>query len=101
MALIPLSKNVGVAGSGAWMLNGLLKRSLEELRGLTTVVVDGAAANADVAVAGLGATDHIQSAILYTTGVPSSLTVASQTAGNFKTATDTSGKKIVVSFYKK
>lgn len=98
MTLRTLSPSFGQGGSG---LDTQLKGVLQELRGLTTVVVDGAAANTNIAVAGLGATDHVQSVVQYASGVPSVLTPSAQTAGNLQFAGATTGNKLVVTFYKK
>jgi len=64
-------------------------------------VVAGAGSNTNIAVTGLGASDTIVAAIYFkiesgNVKDVSKLTVASQTAGNFKTATDTTGGKILV-----
>lgn len=98
MALRKLSPAFGQGGTG---LDSELKGVLQELRGLTTVVVDGAAADTNIAVAGLGATDHVQSVVQYASGVPSVLTPSAQTAGNLQFAAATTGNKLVVNFYKK
>lgn len=69
-----------------------------ELRSLTSVVVDGAAENTDIAVAGLGLEDTITSCVMYDTGVPSVVVPSAHTAGNIQFAAATTGNKIVVSF---
>ena len=99
MALKAMSPSFGSGGAG--LSDGTLKGILGELRGLTTVVVDGAAANTNIAIAGLKVDDHIQSVVQYTGGVPSVLTPSAQTAGNLQFAAVTTGNKLVVNFYKK
>lgn len=99
MALKSMSPSFGSGGAG--LSDGLLKGILGELRGLTTLVVDGAAANTNIAVAGLKADDHIQSVVQYAAGVPSILTPSAQTAGNLQFAAVTTSNKLVVTFYKK
>lgn len=76
---------------------------IRELQGLTTVVVDGAAANTSIAVSGLGARDTIQSAIMYAAGVPSDIKASASifSAGNVRFSVSTAGNKVVLSFYKK
>ena len=98
MTMTALGSPFGVAGTGT---NDKLPKALKELQGLTTLVVDGAAANTNIAVAGLGATDHVQSVVQYASGVPSVLTPSAQTAGNLQFASVTTGNKLVVTFYKK
>lgn len=98
MTLRKMSPAFGQGGSGT---DTELPGILQELRGLTTVVVDGAAANTNIAVAGLGATDHVQSVLQFASGVPSKLTPSAQTAGNLQFASATTGNKLVVTFYKK
>lgn len=98
MAMTDLGSQFGVAGTG---INDKLPEALNELQGLTTLVVDGAAANTNIAVGGLGATDHVQSVVQYAAGVPSVLTPSAQTAGNLQFASATTGNKLVVTFYKK
>lgn len=98
MTLRKMSPAFGQGGSGT---DTELPGILQELRGLTTVVVDGAAANTNIAVAGLGATDHVQSVLQFASGVPSKLTPSAQTAGNLQFAAATTGNKLVVNFYKK
>lgn len=94
-----LGADFGQGGSG--LTDGRLADALTELQGLTTVVVNGAAAATNIAVAGLGADDHVQSCIAYTGGVPSALAVSAQTAGNVQFASDTAGAKVVINFYAK
>jgi len=77
--------------------------AISELQGLTTIVVAGAAALTNIAVAGLGIKDTLQSVVQYTGGVPSVVLDASITAaGVIQTAvTITTGNTLVVQFYKK
>ena len=94
-----MRNDFGSGGSG--LTDGTLKNVLSEIRGLKTVVVDGAAANTNIAVTGLGASDHIQSCVMFAAGVPSIVAVSAQTAGNIQFASVTTGNKIVVTFYDK
>lgn len=61
--------NFGVGGEG--VSDGTLRRVLKELQSVTTFVADGAAANNDITVTGLGPEDTILSALQFSTGVPS------------------------------
>lgn len=77
--------------------------SLKALVGgsLNIDVVAGAGANTNIAVTGLTASDEIVAAIYFKIEEGkvvdvSKLTVASKSAGNFKTATATTGGKIAV-----
>jgi hypothetical protein len=92
-----MRSDFGSGGSG--LTDGTLKKVVKELRGLKTVVVDGAAADTNIAVAGLAANDHIQSCVMFAAGVPSSLAVSAQSAGFIQFASVTTGNKIVVSYY--
>lgn len=76
----------------------VISEVLEEVRGATTVVVDGAAENTDIAVAGLAVADTITLCLMFDTGVPSVLTPSAQTLGNVQFATATTGNKIVISY---
>lgn len=97
MPMVTMKNSFGQGGAG--LTDGTLKGVLTELRGLTTVVVDGAAANTNIAVAGLGATEQVQSCVMFAAGVPSILTPSAQSAGNLQFASVTTGNKIVVTFY--
>lgn len=97
MTMKKLGKDFGQGGSG--LSDGRLGAALRQLQGLTTVVVSGAAADTNIPVAGLGADDHIQSAIMYASGVPSKLTPSAQSAGNVQFASATTGNQIVINFY--
>lgn len=99
MPLKSLGGQFGYGGTG--LTDGTLRGAVSELQGLTTVVVAGAAANTDIAVAGLGATDHIQSVLAFDAGVPSVVTPSVQAAGTIQFAVATTGKTLVVNFYKK
>lgn len=98
MTLRKMSPAFGQGGSGT---DTELPGILQELRGLTTVVVAGAAANTNIAVAGLKVDDHVQSVVQYASGVPSVLTPSAQSAGNLQFASATTGNQLVVTFYKK
>lgn len=97
MTMKQLGKDFGQGGSG--LTDGRLASAVRQLQGLTTVVVDGAAADTDIAVAGLGAEDHIQSVVMYASGVPSVLTPSAQSAGNVQFESETTGNKLVINFY--
>lgn len=86
-----------------------LVKLLRELQALKITVVDGAAADTNIPVAGLGATDLVK-AILYfpiATGTVTSVAdltaeLQAQTAGNIQIATTvTSGGKLIVIWYDK
>lgn len=97
MTMKQLGKDFGQGGSG--LTDGRLARAVRQLQGLTTVVADGAAANTNIAVPGLGADDHVQSVIMYASGVPSKITPSAQSAGNVQFASATTGNKLVINFY--
>lgn len=99
MTLKTMSSAFGQGGAN--LSDGTLKGILGELRGLTTAIVDGAAANTNIAISGLKVDDHVQSVVQYTSGVPSFLSPSAQTAGNLQFASVTTGNKLVVTFYKK
>lgn len=94
-----LGSQFGSGGTGLY--DGTLRDALLELRNLKTVVIDGAAAETDIAVAGIKMTDTLQSAIMYDAGVPSDVTasVSITEAGKVQTAVSTASKKIVLSYY--
>jgi hypothetical protein len=89
----------GMHGSGSGSAAAMIK----ELQGLTTKVLTGAAANTNIAVAGIATEDTIQSAILFTAGVPSDITAnaAITSAGNVQFTSDTSGKQVVLTYFNK
>lgn len=97
MTMKQLGKDFGQGGSG--LTDGRLAAALKQLQGLTTEVVNGAAANTNIPVPGLGADDHIQSVIMYAGGVPSKLVPSAQSAGNLQFASVTTGNKLVINFY--
>lgn len=97
MTMKQLGKDFGQGGSG--LTDGRLERAVRQLQGLTTVVADGAAANTNIAVPGLGADGHVQSVIMYASGVPSKITPSAQSAGNVQFASATTGNKLVINFY--
>jgi hypothetical protein len=69
---------------------------------LKTVVVDGAAADTNIPIAGIAVADEIQSVIHYDTGVPADITaeVSITSAGNIQVDTTvTTGNKLVVTYY--
>lgn len=94
-----LGSQFGSGGTGLY--DGTLRKALLELQSLKTVVIDGAAADTDIAVAGIKTTDTIQSAIMYDAGVPSDVkaNVAITAAGKVQTDVSTASKKIVLSYY--
>lgn len=87
----------GQAGSAAAMI--------KELQGLTQTLVNGAAANTNIAVSGITTEDTIVSVIEYIAGVPTNDRTAATSItsnGNIQcTAATTSNKLIVLWFNKK
>jgi hypothetical protein len=81
--------------------DGSLKSILKELQQLTEVVVDGAAANTNIAVAGILTEDTIVSAIAFASGVPSKVTASITSNGNIQVTSVTTGSKIVLTYFKK
>lgn len=94
-----LGSQFGKGGTG--LSNGTLAVALATLQNQKTVVLDGAAANTNIAVAGIKAGDVIQSAIMYAAGVPSDITstVHITSAGNVQATGSTAGNKIVFTYY--
>lgn len=79
-------------------------KAITELQQLTTKVLDGAAADTNIAVAGLGLDDTVQSCIMFAAGVPSNVTseVVILTAGNIQlTDTNSTGNKLLLSYWRK
>jgi hypothetical protein len=101
MSLVTLSSTFGDAGTG--LSDGTLKAALQELQSLKDVVVSGAAANTDIAIANIKTTDTIKSVIEFTAGVPSDITstVSITSAGHIQSTSATTGNKLVVSYYTK
>lgn len=89
----------GMQGDGP----GTAARMIRELQGLTTKVVDGAAANTNIAIAGIKLTDTLQSVIEYVGGVPTDrLSVSAITsAGNIRLTTVSTGNKLAVTYFVK
>lgn len=101
MALVVINSQFGSGGSG--LSDGTLRKAIKELQGEKTVVLSGAAANTNIAVAGIKTTDTLKSAILFDGGVPSDVLSATSitSAGNVRNTADTTGKKIVLTYYPK
>jgi len=89
----------GFQGTGA----GSAAAMIRELQGLTVVVLTGAAANTNIAVAGIETEDTIVSAIEFEAGVPVDRTgVTSITsAGNIQINDVTTGNKVVLTYFRK
>lgn len=89
----------GFQGTGS----GSAARMIKELQGLRQVVLAGAAANADIAVAGIKTTDTILSAIEFEAGVPVDRTsvTAIASAGNVQINNATTGNAVILTYYVK
>lgn len=76
---------------------------IKELQGLTTVVVAGAGANTNIAIAGIKTTDTIQSCLEFAAGVPANRTSVTSitSAGNIQLTASTTGSTLVVTYFKK
>lgn len=95
---------LGKGGSGMHTTgDGTAAKMILELQGLKQTVVAGAAADTDIAIAGIKVTDTILSVIEFAAGVPTDRTsVASITsAGNIQLTVDTTGDSLLVSYYVK
>lgn len=77
--------------------------AIRELQAKTVSVADGAAANANIAVAGIGTADTVGSVVMFAAGVPSVVPVSEVTitaAGIIQLSTTVStGNKLVVEWY--
>lgn len=78
-----------------------LPAAIKELQGLSMTVVTGAAANTNMALAGIATEDTIVSALAYTGGVPANVTVTIYAAGQVRCAADMTGKVLVVLWFNK
>ncbi len=89
----------GFQGSGPGSAAAMIK----ELQGLTVKVLDGAAANTNIAVAGIEVEDTIVSAIEFAAGVPADRTAVATitSAGNIQINDDTSGNKVILTYFRK
>jgi hypothetical protein len=65
---------------------------------LKTAVVNGAAANTNIAVSGITTSDAIQSVVAYTSGVPAVVSATIQSAGNIRSTSNTTDKVLVVNW---
>jgi hypothetical protein len=76
-------------------------KALTSLASLKTQVLDGAAADTDIAVTGAQVGDVIQSAIMYAAGVPSDVTdqASFTSAGNLQVTVSTASNKIVLAWF--
>lgn len=90
-----LTADFGFGGTG---LTDVLPDVIRGLLSPNVVVVDGAAANTDIAVAGMVAASHIISCVQFAAGVPSVVVAAVQADGKMQVTTDTTGDKLVVTF---
>lgn len=99
MPLKKIGSQFGSGGSG--LSDGTLRDALLQLQTLTTEIVDGAAADTDITVPGLDAGDVLQSVVVFNAGVPTASGATNVTAGGkLRVATNTTGAKLVVTFYK-
>lgn len=94
-------KDLGKGGIGFQGGNGKGAVAIKELQGLTTRVVNGAAANTDIPVGELGTDDTIQSVVGYSAGVPYLVPATVFPAGNIRSPLDTTGDTLVVNFFRK
>ncbi|ATS92376.1 hypothetical protein DLP05_013 [Stenotrophomonas phage vB_SmaS_DLP_5] len=94
MALKDL-KYVGYGGTG---LTDKLPDAVRQLQTFKQAIVDGAAANTNIAVAGITTKAHILSVADLTT--PAMVTAAATlpSNGNIRIAGDTTGKKLLVTY---
>ena len=81
-------------GDGGAHLNDSLKGILTELQGLTVDVVDGAGVSTNVAVTGIATEDTLVKVVNVTDWATVTFTITS--AGNIRSTTDTTGKKLLV-----
>ncbi|QIN95175.1 hypothetical protein DLP3_012 [Stenotrophomonas phage vB_SmaS_DLP_3] len=88
-------KGVGYGGTG---LSTDLVDAVKQLQGFKQAVVDGAAANTNIAIAGITTKAHVLSVADLTT--PAIVTAAATvpTNGNLRIAGDTTGKKLLVTY---
>lgn len=86
---------------GAGIANGALHDVLVELQGLSFTVVDGAAANTSMVLAGIAADDTIVAAVMFAAGVPSIIPMTVFSAGNVRSTTVTTGNKVLVAWLNK
>lgn len=96
--LTNIGTQFGKGGTG--LTDGTLANVLKELQSRRDVVLNGAAANTNIAVAGIKTTDTIVSAIAYNAGVPEDIlsTMSITSAGNVQSNAVQTGKKIVMSY---
>lgn len=89
----------GFQGDGA----GSAAKMIKELQGLQVVVLTGAAASTNIAVAGIKMTDTILSCIEYEAGVPVDRTSVTTitSAGNIQSTDASTGNKLVLMYYVK
>lgn len=99
MSLEAIPSQLGVGGSN--LTDGTLRKILQQVQGITTTVVAGAAADTDIALAGVEATGTLQSVIMYNGGVPSDVTAdASITEADvIQLTSDSSGNTLVVTYF--
>ena len=90
-------RGLGHGGAG---LNDKLPAALKELQGLQMTAVSGAAASTSIAVAGIGVNDTIISIMNVTDGANCAAPTV-QAAGQVRTTTDTTAKKLIVAWFKK
>lgn len=76
-----------------------VKSAVKELQRIKQVVVDGAAANTNIAVAGIATADVIVSAIEFASGVPTARVASVTSAGNIQVTTVTTGSKLLVTYF--
>lgn len=96
--LTPINPQFGNGGSG--LSDGTLRKALLELQSRKEIVVNGAAANTNMPVAGIKTTDTLVGAIAYNGGVPSDIlsTLSITSDGNIQSTAVQTGSKIVLSY---
>lgn len=85
-------------GFGGIGLTDWLPAVIRGLLAPTVIVVDGAAADTDITVAGLTASSHVISCVSFASGAPTVETATVQTNGKLQCAADTTGAKLLVTF---
>lgn len=94
MALKSL-KGVGYGGTG---LTDALPDAVRQLQTFKQAIVDGAAANTNIAVAGITTKAHVLSVVDLTTPGMVTAAVTFPNNGNIRIAADTTGKKLLVTY---
>lgn len=91
-----IPKSFGQGGIGG--ASGFAADAIKALLAPKVSVVDGAAANTAITVAGMTKAAVVLSAVAYNAGVPSATTATVQADGTVKLAADTTGAKVVLTW---